>query len=157
MWWITSHKLAGKYNKFSFILKRNQRVNRKVFFSLSKVSLKDNWLFKAKFIQHNNITYMEVKCLTAITIWIQRVEAGNGITLLEFTSYVKCYTITWRCVLSASIMSNSLWPCGPWPARLLCPWDSLGKNTGVGSHFLLQIWCKTSQNDHHNLFEGKLW
>ena len=23
-------------------------------------------------------------------------------------------------------------------ARLLCPWDSLGKNTGVGCHFLLQ-------------------
>ena len=22
------------------------------------------------------------------------------------------------------------------PARLLCPWNSLGKNTGVGSHFL---------------------
>ena len=27
---------------------------------------------------------------------------------------------------------------GLWPARLLCPWDSPGKNTGVGSHFLLQ-------------------
>ena len=27
----------------------------------------------------------------------------------------------------------------PWtPARFLCPWDSLGKNTGVGCHFLLQ-------------------
>ena len=28
----------------------------------------------------------------------------------------------------------------PWsePARLLCPWDSLGKNTGVSCHFLLQ-------------------
>ena len=24
------------------------------------------------------------------------------------------------------------------PARLLCPWNSLGKNTGVGCHFLLQ-------------------
>ena len=24
------------------------------------------------------------------------------------------------------------------PARLLCPWDSLGKNTGAGCHFLLQ-------------------
>ena len=24
------------------------------------------------------------------------------------------------------------------PARLLCPWDSLGKNTRVGCHFLLQ-------------------
>ena len=28
----------------------------------------------------------------------------------------------------------------PWsePTRLLCPWDSLGKNTEVGCHFLLQ-------------------
>ena len=28
----------------------------------------------------------------------------------------------------------------PWsvPTRLLCPWDSPGKNTGVGCHFLLQ-------------------
>ena len=24
------------------------------------------------------------------------------------------------------------------PTRVLCPWDSLGKNTGVGCHFLLQ-------------------
>ena len=24
-----------------------------------------------------------------------------------------------------------------WPARLLCPWDSPGKNFGVGCHFLL--------------------
>ena len=27
---------------------------------------------------------------------------------------------------------------GLWPARLLCPWNSPGKNTGVGSHSLLQ-------------------
>ena len=27
---------------------------------------------------------------------------------------------------------------GPQPSRLLCPWDSSGKNTGVGCHFLLQ-------------------
>ena len=32
----------------------------------------------------------------------------------------------------------SLWPHGLQPARLLCPWDSPGKNTGVGCHFLLQ-------------------
>ena len=25
-----------------------------------------------------------------------------------------------------------------WSARLLCPWDSPGKNTGVGCHALLQ-------------------
>ena len=35
-------------------------------------------------------------------------------------------------------MSNSLQPHGLYPARLLCPWDSPGKNTGVDYHFLLQ-------------------
>src|SRR5574340_1213669 len=28
--------------------------------------------------------------------------------------------------------------CDPMDIRLLCPWDSPGKNTGVGYHFLLQ-------------------
>ena len=35
-------------------------------------------------------------------------------------------------------MSDSLWPCGLWPTRLLYPWDSSVKNTGVGNHALLQ-------------------
>ena len=35
-------------------------------------------------------------------------------------------------------MSNSVWPHKQQPARLLHPWDSPGKNTGVGCHFLLQ-------------------
>ena len=33
---------------------------------------------------------------------------------------------------------NLCWPYEQQPTRLLCPWDSLGKNTGVGCHFLLQ-------------------
>ena len=33
----------------------------------------------------------------------------------------------------SSIMSNSLIPYGLQPARPLCPWDSPGKNTGVGA------------------------
>ena len=41
-------------------------------------------------------------------------------------------------VLSSSVMSDCLWPHGLQPARLLCPWDSPGKNTGVGCHALLQ-------------------
>ena len=39
-------------------------------------------------------------------------------------------------VLSCSVMSDSLQPCGLQHARLLCPWDFLGKNTGVGCHFM---------------------
>ena len=37
-----------------------------------------------------------------------------------------------------SVMSNSLQPYELCPARLLCPWNSPGKNTGVGGHSLLQ-------------------
>jgi len=35
-------------------------------------------------------------------------------------------------------MSNSVRPHRRQPTRLPCPWDSPGKNTGVGCHFLLQ-------------------
>ena len=35
-------------------------------------------------------------------------------------------------------MSDSVRPLRRQPTRLLCPWDSRGKNTGVGFHFLLQ-------------------
>ena len=35
-------------------------------------------------------------------------------------------------------MSDSVQPQRRQPTRLPCPWDSAGKNTGVGCHFLLQ-------------------
>ena len=41
-------------------------------------------------------------------------------------------------VLSHSVVSVSLRPHGLQPTRLFCPWNSPGKNTGVGCHFLLQ-------------------
>ena len=41
-------------------------------------------------------------------------------------------------VPSRSVMSDSLLPHGLWPTRILCPWESPGKNTGVGCHALLQ-------------------
>ena len=37
-----------------------------------------------------------------------------------------------------SVISDSLWPNGPKPTRLLCPWNFPGKSTGVGCHSLLQ-------------------
>ena len=38
----------------------------------------------------------------------------------------------------ASVVSDSVRPHGLQPTRLRRPWDSPGKNTGVGCHFLLQ-------------------
>ena len=33
------------------------------------------------------------------------------------------------------IISGCVQPCGLYPTRLLCPWDSPDKSTGVGFHF----------------------
>ena len=40
--------------------------------------------------------------------------------------------------VSLLAVSDSLRSHGLEPTRLLCPWNSPGENTGVGSHFLLQ-------------------
>ena len=42
-------------------------------------------------------------------------------------------------------MPDSVRPHRRQPTRLLCPWDSPGKNTGVGCHFLLQ--CRTVKSE----------
>ena len=47
----------------------------------------------------------------------------------------------------ASVMSDSLWPHRRQPSRLPRPWDSPGKNTGVGCHFLLQCMKVKSQSE----------
>ena len=47
-------------------------------------------------------------------------------------------SVLYCAMFSHSVMSNSSWPHGLYPTRLLCPWDFPGKNTGVGFHFLLQ-------------------
>ena len=39
---------------------------------------------------------------------------------------------------SRSVVSNSSWPHGLQPIRLLHPWDFPGKSTGVGCHHLLR-------------------
>ena len=45
---------------------------------------------------------------------------------------------THPCCCCFSVVSNSVQPHRRQPTRLPCPWDSQGKNTGVGCHFLLQ-------------------
>ena len=66
-------------------------------------------------------------------IWIPRqvgMVRGNGRLGLP-------YTHCWF-GLSHSVVSNSLQPSGLYPARLLYPWDSPGKNTGMGCHALFR-------------------
>ena len=49
-------------------------------------------------------------------------------------------------------MLDSLGTDGLQPTRLLCPWDSLGKNTGVGCHALLQGIFPIQRSNLHLLY-----
>ena len=61
---------------------------------------------------------------------------------LSFPQWVQSPVSTSESLLcacwSASVGSDSVRSCGLQPVWLLCPWNSPGKNTGVGSHSLLQ-------------------
>ena len=76
--------------------------------------------------------------------------------LLEPTSNsvgVGCGPRTWTSnkflqlllLLSRFSHVDSVWPRRQQPSRLPRPWDSPGKNTGVGCHFLLQ--CMKSESE----------
>ena len=54
-------------------------------------------------------------------------------TLKNFELNVSCC-----CCCVALVVSDSVQPHKQQPTRLPSPWDSPGKNTGVGCHFLLQ-------------------
>ena len=57
-------------------------------------------------------------------------------------------------------MSDSVWPHRQQFTRLLCPWDSPGKNTRVGCHFLLHFitasWLFFYISKNLFLIEGQL-
>ena len=51
------------------------------------------------------------------------------------------------CCCVASVVSDSVRPHRRQPTRLHRPWDSPGKNTGVGRHFLLQCMKVKSERE----------
>ena len=61
--------------------------------------------------------------------------------LLSPVTYKDC------CCLVASVVSDSVQPHRWQPTRLPRPWDSPGKNTGVGCHFPLQCMKVKSESE----------
>ena len=47
------------------------------------------------------------------------------------SEWYSCHRTFWTCVLVTSVVSDSLQSPELYPARLLCPWNTLGKNTRV--------------------------
>ena len=75
----------------------------------------------------------------------------NFENLVNFTPWSKAEIPFIHCCCCcrqvASVVSDSVRPHRWQPTRLPRPWDSPGKNTGVGCHFLLQCMKVKSQSE----------
>ena len=75
----------------------------------------------------------------------------------ETCQFTNCWSLTWRilsitllaCAAAAKLLQLCLIvrPHRRQPTRLPCCWDSPGKNTGVGCHFLLQCMKVKSESE----------
>ena len=65
----------------------------------------------------------------------------------DFPSRVQHTILYYATATVASVVSDSVQPRRGQPTRLLCPWDSPGKSTGVGCHCLLQCMKVKSESE----------
>ena len=86
----------------------------------------------------NRYFYLQINCTWGEGLWESRTyrSTGNSLGL-----WCCC------CCQVTSVVSNSVRPHRWQPARLPRPWDSPGKNTGVGCHFLLQCMKVKSESE----------
>ena len=77
-----------------------------------------------------------------VNLPVYYVFSWNSLALFYFSlnNSFQCFSKEGLCACSVtSAVSDSLGPCGqPGPARLLPPWGSPGRNTGVGCHAFLK-------------------
>ena len=90
--------------------------------------------------------------------WVFVVFLSSFLLLLVFSLRVWEFSKTTLCVGLSGIslpaatakslqLCPTLWPHRRQPTRLPRPWDSPGKNTGVGCHFLLQCMKVKSESE----------
>ena len=137
--------MLWSFKSFTFLgLRRNLRIKEKssILFQLMEILPMLAFLI-----------YTHLGILISILFWLLSRNLGwknsSKIFLINnwgcyFFSILKswfCHVFFWHCCcccLAASVMSSCVQLQGLQRFRLLCPWDSLGKSSGVGCHALLQ-------------------
>ena len=86
----------------------------------------------------------------SLTKWTFWANPQFNIILMMSTPVIKSKLILLTAAAAAKSFQLCPTLCDPidWqPTRLHCPWDSPGKNTGVGCHFLLQCMKMKSESE----------
>ena len=112
-------------------------------FPLSSLLLILSWCFS-----FNTVDKRKTGFQFSINLVFLYLEAMTG-SMYFSVNVQKIWDVLNYSNVCTRVMSDSLQPYGLKPTRLLCPWDSLGKNTGVGCHALLQGIFPTQGSNTH--------
>ena len=85
----------------------------------------------------SGIAWFLIMCLALEWRELCLIQVGNK-NVHDILDTNRCSMHIFCCCWVASVVSDSVRPHRRQPTRLPRPWDSPGKNTGVGCHFLLQ-------------------
>ena len=122
-----------KIQELWFLMSYGQRVSRKIFklFKTPRKKRYKTWSKSRALVERSSSGQRLWQSIYGLPEVLQSplppVTRGS---LMFFSSGLR--------VCCCSVASNSLRPHRLQPARLLCPWDFPGKNTGGGCNFLLQ-------------------
>ena len=91
-------------------------------------------------VKNNHDFFQVILLLNSMYFWLlyQKLTYINANTCTHLNSYTLVTSLVSRFCEDTPDYNKSLWPHGLQPSRLICPRDSAGKNTGVGSRSLLQ-------------------
>ena len=84
-----------------------------------------------------------ITLISVVVPWCTDMKKTHWDVCLEFVILCSLLLL----LLSRFSRSDSVWPHRRQPTRLPHPWDSPGKNTGVGCHFLLQYMKVKSERE----------
>ena len=108
---------------------------------LASGSSKDHWILYLLWsldLRQSHLGGMQYEFGCSNEIWLWKLILINGWLWIGQIQSVNLSDVSFfffKTEVLVLVAQSCLTPCNPW---LLCPWNSPGKNTGVGCHSLLQ-------------------
>ena len=126
-------KFLERYNLLRLNQEEMENMNRRITSTKTETMIENLPTNKQKNVQGEKVSQ---------AVSIKHLGRSQHLTFWKFTEE---WTLPSSYCQVTLVVSNSVQPHRRQPTRLPCPWDSPGKNSGVGCHFLLQ--CMKVKNE----------